>query len=896
MPTNTSFKVQCPSCEAAVPVRDSALVGKKIDCPKCKYRFVVEDPGDEGIETVQAAAGTKAKFKKKAGGKNMLVLGSVLGGIALLILGVGGYVLFSGDAPKSTPAPAPVVNRTPAPSANPTPAPTDAPPTPPADATTQQPAGNATPAGSATPAAVTTDGALPTGAPTQVPYGDISNLLPGDAQSVLAIHMDRMRACKLGNLAFESRAGFKPDTFKDKLGIAIEEIARFVRAENIDSNWSFNVLRTSRPVTLDELKPALGLERAANSPIQGREYYKIAPNDLLDNLATILQSELEAREARGGGGGSPGGNSDLVSRRPKAGPLMLLMADPTTFIIATQEPMEEFLNAGAKWELKSRPAPGSDDPNSTASSDASAQGEAGASMINKNRGGGRGSDSSGGAQFTNRRTFLSVEPALKAMMDRLEGDGQKVIATMSQRLQSNGRIVDRIRESTGLRQLEVRGMNILGVGLYEFDPSRFRAEMVVEMFREADAKAYEEVVKAALPPAAQALGLYLGGLQIDVNSSGGGGGSSGRSGGGGAGGMESLGGPPAPGTTPTGGGGGGSPAGGGSSDGPKSSIGLARNGRLLTLTADLNMTLKAYDRIYELAESVVIRMKGMVDMASPTPHWHQLGQAAVSARGKDGIVPRGTFVREESMGGKVSRNFPPHQRVSWLASLLPFLGHEDLYNRIDRKKSWRDEENQKQGAILVPEFLNPRFSRQSWRASVPSLGFRDQGATHVVGVAGIGPDAGDYSLGDPAVAKKIGMVGYDRRANMKDVTDGASNTIYMIQVPPTLPRPWIAGGGATVTGIPEKDSVRPFVVTGANGKRGATVIMADGSVRFISEMVSDDVFKALATIRGGEEIVDLDKQAPKVDPPKRGGEMRTASAGGSTGDSARPQQPAGDLK
>src|SRR5438128_2141607 len=46
MAATASFKQQCPSCEAWVPVRDANLIGRKIDCPKCKYRFVVEDPGD----------------------------------------------------------------------------------------------------------------------------------------------------------------------------------------------------------------------------------------------------------------------------------------------------------------------------------------------------------------------------------------------------------------------------------------------------------------------------------------------------------------------------------------------------------------------------------------------------------------------------------------------------------------------------------------------------------------------------------------------------------------------------------------------------------------------------------------------------------------------------------
>ena len=136
---------------------------------------------------------------------------------------------------------------------------------------------------------------------------------------------------------------------------------------------------------------------------------------------------------------------------------------------------------------------------------------------------------------------------------------------------------------------------------------------------------------------------------------------------------------------------------------------------------------------------------------------------------------------------------------------------------------------------------------------------------------------------DPAAAKKVGMFGYNRRTSLKDVTDGAANTIYMIQVPPDLPRPWLAGGGATVVGVPEQDCLRPFVTpltTKANGgKAGVHVIMADGSVRFIRQGVSDEVFKALCTARGGEEVGDLNGVAPKVDPPRRGPELKTVSGG-----------------
>src|SRR5262249_4272655 len=90
MAAKTSFKVQCHSCDAMVPIRDPNLVGKKGDCPKCKYRFVVEDPNPEADEADErpakkGAAGKKAK--KKAGSNNVVILGAVLGAVAVTVLG-----------------------------------------------------------------------------------------------------------------------------------------------------------------------------------------------------------------------------------------------------------------------------------------------------------------------------------------------------------------------------------------------------------------------------------------------------------------------------------------------------------------------------------------------------------------------------------------------------------------------------------------------------------------------------------------------------------------------------------------------------------------------------------------------------------------------------------------
>src|SRR4051812_5746241 len=68
MATTAGFKQQCPSCEAMVSVRDESLIGRKIDCPKCKYRFIVEPP--EEMEREEEEKKEKKRGDKPAKGKN----------------------------------------------------------------------------------------------------------------------------------------------------------------------------------------------------------------------------------------------------------------------------------------------------------------------------------------------------------------------------------------------------------------------------------------------------------------------------------------------------------------------------------------------------------------------------------------------------------------------------------------------------------------------------------------------------------------------------------------------------------------------------------------------------------------------------------------------------------
>src|ERR1043166_4161204 len=49
MAVSTTFKQQCPSCEAMITIREG-MVGKKVECTKCKDKFIAERPDDEDDE------------------------------------------------------------------------------------------------------------------------------------------------------------------------------------------------------------------------------------------------------------------------------------------------------------------------------------------------------------------------------------------------------------------------------------------------------------------------------------------------------------------------------------------------------------------------------------------------------------------------------------------------------------------------------------------------------------------------------------------------------------------------------------------------------------------------------------------------------------------------------
>src|SRR5207249_6402638 len=143
----------------------------------------------------------------------------------------------------------------------------------------------------------------------------------------------------------------------------------------------------------------------------------------------------------------------------------MMLLDSTTVVYANMDVIEEFLTANGQFELKSRMPADAGGAAAAAGGDQPQPAGRGGPPGRGDRGDAGPMNPAGGPQFTNRPTWLTIEPSLKSMMERLE-DGEGVIAAVAEQLQADPKIADRVRESTGLKQLQVHGMNVLGIALH----------------------------------------------------------------------------------------------------------------------------------------------------------------------------------------------------------------------------------------------------------------------------------------------------------------------------------------------------------------------------------------------------------------------------------------------
>ncbi|MEZ6032840.1 MAG: DUF1559 domain-containing protein [Planctomycetaceae bacterium] len=179
------------------------------------------------------------------------------------------------------------------------------------------------------------------------------------------------------------------------------------------------------------------------------------------------------------------------------------------------------------------------------------------------------------------------------------------------------------------------------------------------------------------------------------------------------------------------------------------------------------------------------------------------------------------------------------ERLSWMATILPFLNQANLYESINFKVAWNDETNRRAAATRVPEYLNPL---NATKKAGPA-------EAHYVGIAGLGNDAPML----PVTSNRAGIFGIDRTTKISDIKDGTSNTMMISEASDRL-GPWVSGGHATMRALTTKPYINGPDGIGGPLKGQVAVAMADGSVRFISEDIDPVTFERLSTMADGQLI------------------------------------------
>jgi hypothetical protein len=177
----------------------------------------------------------------------------------------------------------------------------------------------------------------------------------------------------------------------------------------------------------------------------------------------------------------------------------------------------------------------------------------------------------------------------------------------------------------------------------------------------------------------------------------------------------------------------------------------------------------------------------------------------------------------------VNKSFPPafstdaegRPLLSWRVHLLPFMEAKSLYDEFHLHEPWDSPHN----AALIPRM--PEVFR------CPSAGPVEEGMTTYLTPRG----EGTIFPGSQGVT-------------LKEITDGTSNTILVVDaedelaVSWTRPQDWEVGEG----GEPDVGELL------GNHRGGFEAVFADGSARYLRETISPETIKKLLTRAGGEVI------------------------------------------
>jgi type II secretory pathway pseudopilin PulG len=251
----------------------------------------------------------------------------------------------------------------------------------------------------------------------------------------------------------------------------------------------------------------------------------------------------------------------------------------------------------------------------------------------------------------------------------------------------------------------------------------------------------------------------------------------------------------------------------------------------------------------------------------------QIGLALHSYLEAHRLFPPGS-TSDVEQGGWIAN--PQRRHIhSWLSMILPGLDQSPLYGRIDFSVSSMHANNQPAAAHVLQVFRCPSYTGPDFSPAAVYTRFSPKYATTnyvAMGSSDVGHIYGENS----GLFAPDGTIYPLSSTGPRDVTDGLTNTVVVVETRESEMSVWIDGGTAAVVALPYDPANGPtyagskislnfhpyFNYTNPRAEYGpssmheggAMHMLGDGSVRFISENIAASVYVALATRNGNESI------------------------------------------
>jgi prepilin-type N-terminal cleavage/methylation domain-containing protein len=202
--------------------------------------------------------------------------------------------------------------------------------------------------------------------------------------------------------------------------------------------------------------------------------------------------------------------------------------------------------------------------------------------------------------------------------------------------------------------------------------------------------------------------------------------------------------------------------------------------------------------------------------------------------------------------------------LSWGTAILPHLEEQSLFLRVNRDKPYTDPSNLAVGGTVLPVFICPTSPKEMFTkksADLPST------SLHLYARSDYGAVNGERGLRalNATNTPERGVMILEKNISLAQITDGSAHTILIGEAPEGLHSLWFGVRNLF-------DQSGPINAPATYGlqyifydygqeissyhDQGALVLLADGSVRFLSESISPQTLSALCSREGNDQAED----------------------------------------